>query len=39
MTVGQLLTHECVQLKAGAFSGGEPRQGNSQGPCSLSRRQ
>ena len=30
---------QCVQPKAGAFSGSQSRQGKSQEPCSLSRRQ
>ena len=30
---------QCVQLEAGASSGSQSRQGKSQEPCSLSRRQ
>jgi hypothetical protein len=36
---GPILRTQCVQSKAGAFSGSQSRQGKSQEPCSLSRRQ
>jgi len=36
---GWILRTQCVQPKAGASSGRQSRQGKSQEPCSLSRRQ
>ncbi len=36
---GRILAPQCVQSKAGAFRGSQSRQGKSQEPCSLSRRQ
>jgi hypothetical protein len=36
---GWILSTECVQSKAGASSGRQSRQGKSQEPCSVSRRQ
>ncbi len=36
---GRIMETECVQSKAGASSGRQSRQGKSQEPCSLGRRQ